>query len=664
MESELSKTMPEVRSIARGFPASQDAGVNAGAVIQAMENSGVELHRMAAQKIQARIRLNEVSHRINGELESALASTIKLTVAISELQQSNQSVLTASRQTNLEASTSIKTLLVVRAKMEQLRSIIQDVGAIDSKYRLNPVKDRVAGILDTIASQPLADKGLAARVKPFIQNVDSTLNGPSGMLALRAAVLTSPIDDRSKTGFEEKQKSVTAAIDELARLVAADIDPLELALGKANSAMNQATDLMTGASSVATATALVNGRARTLQALAWQLSAAADTPSVDRARNEIEQQCSQIGVGLQAIRSSLLHLNRPVEQRAAETAMAAFAGVRELMIGTSGAASAIRESLETQQQAERLFAASSESTRRLAMAGSDRARDAEGDEVKAVGRIENLAAWTFFLVSAVAFTVVAAGVVVGRRVRRDILQTETKQVANAEKMRRFLEKVRTGVRTIRLASRTLTAASETVSRNVEKIAEGAGQMQSSIREIGVNATEASKVGGGAASLVMSAETAVKDLKLVSSEIGKVTEVIRGIAFKTNLLALNAAVEAAHAGQLGAGFGVVADEVKNLAKSATLSTEEIDSQIAAMNLQVSRVIGSMDGVSGIISKIRGIQEAISTAVDEQSEATSQIAASIAETAKNCRGKTPGSGIHSMALELAGLAKDLESHCRSA
>ncbi|MCA9033628.1 MAG: hypothetical protein KDA91_00800 [Planctomycetaceae bacterium] len=176
-----------------------------------------------------------------------------------------------------------------------------------------------------------------------------------------------------------------------------------------------------------------------------------------------------------------------------------------------------------------------------------------------------------------------------------------------------------------------SGAAEEVSTNAQALATAVEQFNSSIKEISGNTSNAASVAGAAVEAANRTNATVTKLGESSAEIGNVIKVINSIAEQTNLLALNATIEAARAGEAGKGFAVVANEVKELAKQTSEATEDIIRKIAMIQDDTHHAVQAIGQVTGIIRQISETQNAIASAVEEQSAMTGEISRNISEVA---------------------------------
>ena len=179
---------------------------------------------------------------------------------------------------------------------------------------------------------------------------------------------------------------------------------------------------------------------------------------------------------------------------------------------------------------------------------------------------------------------------------------------------------------------SVAAAAEEASTNVQTVASATEELSASIREISRQVQASSSTSSEAVAEAERANKLVLGLADAATRIGEVVRLINDIASQTNLLALNATIEAARAGEAGKGFAVVAGEVKALATQTAKATEEISSQIAAVQGATNQAVTAIHGIGGTIGRIHEISGAIAAAVEEQHAATAEISRNIQQASE--------------------------------
>lgn len=179
---------------------------------------------------------------------------------------------------------------------------------------------------------------------------------------------------------------------------------------------------------------------------------------------------------------------------------------------------------------------------------------------------------------------------------------------------------------------------------IEQAATAVTEMTSAVEEVARNAvstceasSDATRSAGDGRDLVLETVGAIErmsgdvqataqligNLAAQSRDIGKVLDVIRGLADQTNLLALNAAIEAARAGEAGRGFAVVADEVRALAHRTQQSTSEIERMIASIQGGTEQAVDSMRNSTERAESTLNIARGAGLALDNIASAVAQI-----------------------------------------
>ena len=157
---------------------------------------------------------------------------------------------------------------------------------------------------------------------------------------------------------------------------------------------------------------------------------------------------------------------------------------------------------------------------------------------------------------------------------------------------------------------------------IEQMLANIAAVSSSIEKMSAQFDEVSAAAAEGKSEQEASDKLIRNIFERSTSLQDANSAISSIASQTNLLAMNAAIEAAHAGNAGRGFSVVADEIRKLAENSATQSKKIRADIMAVESAISEVVASSDRLSSSFGKIE-------QRIGNTSELVHQIGGAMAE-----------------------------------
>ena len=564
------------------------------------------------QPIQEKLKeaLNQMDHLLQGLQKSSASTVVK---GVDNLLASNQQ---------------LNNFLIVRDSLKDLNLLIAKLPATTDKRSVAVMRDNATGLIKNATQAVKNVKGMDQRVAEISQKMaafNEKIAGSKGLASLQLRNISDE-DDKQKEKIEGLAKELGYEISYLSPAVEKEIN-------NGNAHLKSNTDEMSRN---------LDSLGNTNQVLSWSsglslISASLVTYTNNglhaKDMNEFSKQAAVIsklfqeaGQTGQKLVALLRKGNHPNELKIMAAFNQALASVRVSFEGKEGVAERVKAALQSSEELEKLNGLMRGMVAKEIEESKKEVSQAGVNQENVVLALNQAAQRNLTMVIVIGVLIGAVALLMSLGISRSITRPITRVIAG---LTEGADRVASASAQVLSESRSLAEGASSQAAGIEETSSSMEEMASMTKQNADNAHQANGLMKETAQFVeeangsMNALTrSMNEITLANQETGKIIKTIDEIAFQTNLLALNAAVEAARAGEAGAGFAVVANEVRNLALRAAEAAKSTAGLIEETVLKIKNGSATVHQTNEAFGRVAQKAQQVSDGVNEIAQASSE------------------------------------------
>jgi methyl-accepting chemotaxis protein len=194
------------------------------------------------------------------------------------------------------------------------------------------------------------------------------------------------------------------------------------------------------------------------------------------------------------------------------------------------------------------------------------------------------------------------------------------QSASVTETNAAMDQIRGNIDKLSRSVEDQTKSVEQSSSSIEEMLENINAVTQTLVKNTKNMLELTEASGIGRKSLQEVSEDLQDIGAESEGLQEINKVMENIASQTNLLSMNAAIEAAHAGETGKGFGVVAGEIRKLALSSSEQSKTISLILQRMKVSIEKINSS---AKAVLNRFEAIDKGVRTVSDQETRILSAM-----------------------------------------